>query len=181
MKKAALLGLIYGGVSLLLTTILVFVDPKILFKPWMILVSSGIGMAILIGGGRYFLRQLDDVTLSFGVAFKYLFVAALIGSVVGALGSSILFAGNEELSETFVEYQKTTMENAAAWGAGLAGGDEATKEEARQEVRDQIESGEVNIQENPFAFKSLPLSLAGSIIGSLIVALIAAIFVRQKQ
>lgn len=52
---------------------------------------------------------------------------------------------------------------------------------AKDEMRAQIESGELNIDEFPIRWDNLPFMFLISIIFSLIFSLLAAIFVKQKK
>jgi len=74
MKQAAILGVVYGVISTLIVLIMLSISPGIMFSWQSMVISLLLGFAILIVGGRYFLRKIEDVDLSYGVAFKYLFV-----------------------------------------------------------------------------------------------------------
>ena len=180
MKNALKLGLIMAAISSLVGLVIYLVDYCILFdwKFSLILFVTNMVIAVLLG--RKFLRPTDYVGLSYGEALKYLFVAFLISSVIGAIFQVAVYGSNEQFEQDFIQYSKDASITGLAWGMGLAGQSEAEIELAVEKMKDQMESGEIPEPESPYQWSKLPIMLFGSIFVALILSLIVAIFVKQK-
>ena len=126
------------------------------------------------------LRPKDYEGLTYGEALKYLFVALMISFTIGQVTSVLLYGNNDKVKTAFEEYAVNAQIAGTKLGMGLAGASEDKIEEAVEEIKDKIESGEIPLPEYPFKWSSLPINILTSAFMGLLFSFIAAIFVKQK-
>ena len=182
MKEAVKLGLIYGLASIISTLITMSISKTFMFSGKAMLISLVLSAVVLIGGGRYFLRKIEDIDLSYGVAVKYLFVASIIGSIAGFVFTAGMYGDNEDLKVGFKEYQMSIMESSMTMAAKMTGASEGKIEEMKEEIKEKIDNGEIDLDaQYPFQWSKWPTNLGMSLILSLIFVLIFANFVKVKH
>jgi len=181
MKQAAILGVVYGVISTLIVLIMLSISPGIMFSWQSMVISLLLGFAILIVGGRYFLRKIEDVDLSYGVAFKYLFVSGLVAALISMTAVASVHGNNEDLRVAFVDYQKSTAEKTLKMAMNMTGASKAQIESELEKMREEFESSDRIDQRSPYSMEKLPFNIGSTLVMNIIYALIAAIFVRVKH
>ena len=180
MNNALKLGLILAAFSVAVTLLVYLIDTDILFNWKFQLIMFIANIIVVIALGRKFLRPKDYVGLSYGEALKYLFVAFLISTTISQVAGIALFSNNESVKTAYTEYSEKSAMTGATLGMRLGGASESEIEMKKEEIKDQIESGEIPTAPYPYEWSFLPLSLLSGIFGALIMSLIFAIFVKQK-
>ena len=181
MKQAAILGVVYGAISVIMFVVGMSISKEFFFSGKGMVLSLVMGFLVLIIGGRYFLRKIEDVDLSYGVAFKYLLVATIISSAIGMGLSAVIYGNNQELTDSFVEYQKVTAESMQRMVLNMTGASEAQIESEIANLKESLERGENIDLRNPYSMSKLPGNFAMSLVFGIVYCLISAIFVKVKH
>lgn len=182
MKNILKLALILTAIGILLSLIYRYaLGPDFLFT------LKGAGVSILITIilsivlGRKYLRDPEEGRLGYGQAVKKLFMAFLVSLLLSGVFNCLMYANNEEMKESYRNYEIEMQESGARLGARMAGQSEAEQEAAIDKIRELRESGEIQPQSYPFAWHAFALTFVNGVVVYLLLALLLALFVREKE
>ncbi len=182
MNNTVKLGLILAAISLISTLLYRYVIGFDFMLSWKSgLASFLIMIVITILLARKMLRDPEGERLGYGEAVKKLFLAYLISTVIGVLAGAALFSNDQEMKDTFKEFNIATQESGMRMGASIAGASEADIEAQLEQHREKVASGEIPLPTYQYAWSNLPLALFSSAVGAIFLALLLALFVKEKE
>ena len=182
MNNILKLGGILGLLSIVSQVLYRYVLGYDFMFSWKAMVVGLVLMLVLtiVLGKKYF-RDPEDGTLGYGDAVKNLFLSYLLSFVIGMVGAALLFGSDPEVGQAFKDYTISATESMTRSIGEMSGQSEADIDASIETLKEQYESGEVYMPDNPYSFSTLPMNLLSGAIYSIIMALILAIFIKKSD
>lgn len=160
-------GLLYGGVSIVISLVMYLVDPALMFKSVSMFLGLAIGLFFMIKAAREE-KALNEGILTYGEAVKTTFIVLVIGSFFSSI---YMFVMMKYIDPSLVDQMMEVQIATAEWSAEMFG----APEEALDEMRETLEEQDMT----PTIWKTLSQFVMSTIM-SLIISLIVSAFVKKN-